>query len=489
MNAADKAAGESGINMWRMMVNAGSAIAAAALKHYPGTQRFAVLCGPGNNGGDGYVAAHCLKEAGAVVTVFRFGPAPEQGDAEKASALWNGLIQPIEDYEVLPGDVVIDALFGAGLCRPLPETLCALIATINRAREEDGLAVIAADLPSGIDGRTGSFPTGSAEAACAMRADRTVTFMCLKPGHLLLPGRDYCGVVELVDIGIPERIVLAHDQNLRVNGPDLWLSTLPRGEAGDHKYSKGHLCVFGGAANATGASRLAAQSALRSGAGAVTLLAPREALEINTAHLTAVMLKEASEEVVEAALQDPRVTGFVIGPGYGVGEAARQMVLRIASKPLVLDADAISSFAGHAEMLADRLGGRDTAFIMTPHEGEFSRLFPDLTSDNTLSKIDRARLAAKRMNAVIVYKGADTVIASPDGRTCVNCNAPPWLATAGSGDVLAGIAGALLARGVAAFEAAAAAVWLHAEAGNRAGEGLTAESLVEAISPAQVHEE
>ncbi|MCO6186056.1 NAD(P)H-hydrate dehydratase [Rhizobium sp. L1K21] len=485
MNAVDRAAADSGIDMWRMMENAGAAIASTALREYPQAKRYVVLCGPGNNGGDGYVAAHFLHSSGAVVGVYRFGPSPNRGDAGRATALWARTVEPIEAYEPDEGDVIIDALFGAGLARPLDSMLNALIDRCDAA----ALPVISADLPSGIDGRTGRFPAGSGQNARAFRASHTVTFMTNKPGHVLLPGREYCGTVALFDIGIPKRVVLSRDQAMRINEPELWKSSLRQASASDHKYKRGHLCVFGGPATATGAARLSAEAALKMGAGAVTLLAPREALHVNAAHLTAVMLKESSNETVESLVQDKRTSAFVLGPGFGVGDETCHLALALAEKPLVLDADGISSFSSNPETLFARLKQSACQTILTPHEGEFSRLFADLADDETLSKIDRAKSAAKRSNAVIIYKGADTVVAAPDGRAYANINGPPWLATAGSGDVLAGMCGALLAQGVSTFEAAAAAVWLHADTARTLGPGLTAETLASAVRPYQARAE
>ncbi len=479
MNAADHAARDSGINMWQMMVNAGSAVAACALREYPQSVRFAVFCGPGNNGGDGYVAAHVLKQSGANVDLYQYGRAPDSGDALSARNLWHDDVRSLQAYNAEPGDTIIDALFGAGLSRPLDEELCQLIDQINKSE----MPVIAADLPSGIDGRTGNLPANSSKEARALKAAHTVTFMCRKPGHVLLPGKEACGVVEVFDIGIPERILLEKQQNMHINTPDLWSTQMPAGSPETHKYSIGHLCVFSGPANATGAARLSANAGLRAGAGVVTLLAPKQAMETNAAHLTAIMLKEATAATIDALKSDRRMTAFVLGPGYGLGEETRRRALDLAGKPLILDADGISAFAENSSELFDTLKSHETSCIMTPHEGEFARLFPDLAADRTMSKIDLARTAAKRANAIIVYKGSDTVIAAPDSRVAVNINAPAWLATAGSGDVLAGIAGGLLAQGTPPFEAACAAVWLHGKAGTHAGQGLTAETLIEAIRP------
>lgn len=476
MNDIDRAAAGEGLDSLGLMERAGRAVGAAALRRYPGALRFVVLCGPGNNGGDGYVAARHLREAGAPPAVHALGdPAMLTGDAAAMATAFGGPILPLSDFAPRPGDVVIDALFGAGLSRDVPADV---IAIIGRVRDL-ALPVLAVDLPSGVDGRTGGI------CGAAFQAEATVTFVCRKPGHLLLPGRMLSGTVELFDIGIPARTVLRHSSHLRVNSPSIWRSALTPAGAGSHKYTRGHLAVFSGPFTATGAARLAAAAGLRAGAGLVTVLAAGPALAANAAHLTAVMLRRIDDgEGLSALLEDRRVTIFVLGPGFGDGERARDYAARIAAagRRLVLDADGISAFRDAPDRLFSLFSGQ-VRLVLTPHDGEFERLFPDLAANRTFSRIDRALQAAARSNAVVILKGADTVIAVPDGRALVNVNAPPFLATAGSGDVLSGIVGAHLAQGLAPFEAAASAVWRHGEAGRIAGDGLTAEDLPDAVPP------
>ncbi|MFC3074210.1 NAD(P)H-hydrate dehydratase [Shinella pollutisoli] len=477
MAAVDRDAADSGISSLGLMERAGQAVAAAALRRFPGALRFVVLCGPGNNGGDGYVAARALSAAGADVAVFALGdPARLAGDAAAMSSAWAGAAAPLQDFRPETGDVVIDALFGAGLARDLPEAALRAVEAVGTL----ALPVVAVDLPSGVDGRTG------AVLGAAFKAAMTVTFVCRKPGHLLMPGRSLCGTVEVFDIGIPARILMRHSRHIRLNSPAIWGGALPAAGQAAHKYTRGHLAVFSGPATATGAARLSAAAGLCAGAGLVTLLSPEPALAANAAQLTAVMLKEVDgEEDLSRLLEDRRLAAFVLGPGFGDMERARAYVRRIAEagRRLVLDADGITAFRDAPEALFPLFAEGAPRLVLTPHDGEFARLFPDLAEDGTLSKIDRAQQAAARSHAVVVLKGADTVIASPDGRALVNDNAPPWLATAGSGDVLAGIVGAHLAQGMPAFEAAASAVWRHGEAGRIAGEGLTAEDLPAAIPP------
>ncbi len=475
MARIDAAAGQSGIPLYDLMERAGQAVAASALRHYPQAQRFVVLCGGGNNGGDGYVAARALLQSGAVVAVYHLGDVGAlSGDARTAFERSGVTPLPLDGYFPVAGDVVIDAVFGAGLSRDVPQELIRVIEAVTRAK----VPVLAVDLPSGLCGRRG-VPLGA-----SFRAERTVTFMARKPGHLLMPGRELCGTLEVFDIGIPSRILDAHAGSVAENSPLIWRDPLPHADMETHKFRRGHLTVFSGPAHATGASRMTALSALKAGAGIVTIAAPRQALDVLSVTLTAVMNAPVDDaDDLRSWLDDGRHGTFVLGPGFGDLEKARQFVSLLGDRAAVLDADAITAFRDHREALFACVTSGTGKFVLTPHEGEFARLFPDLAADKMLSKIEKAQVASARSGAVLVYKGADTVIAAPDGRALVNTNAPASLATAGSGDVLAGIIGALLAQGAPAFEAAAAGVWLHGEAGHRAGDGLTAEDLAHAVRP------
>ncbi|MGV2065830.1 NAD(P)H-hydrate dehydratase [Agrobacterium sp. 22-226-1] len=475
MARIDAAAGQSGIPLYDLMERAGQAAAASALRHYPQAQRFIVLCGGGNNGGDGYVTARALLQSGAVVAVHHLGDVGAlRGDARTAFERSGVTPLPLGDYRPLSGDVVIDAVFGAGLSRDVPEELVRVIEAVTQAK----VPVLAVDLPSGLCGRRG-VPLGA-----SFRAERTITFMARKPGHLLMPGRELCGTLEVFDIGIPSRILEAHSGSIAENYPLVWRSALPADDLETHKFRRGHLTVFSGPAHATGACRMTALAALKAGAGIVTVAAPRQALDVLSTTLTAVMNAPMDDaDDLRSWLDDGRHGTFVIGPGFGDLDKARQFVSLLGDRAVVLDADAITAFRDHKEALFARVTSGTGKFVLTPHEGEFARLFPDLAADKMLSKIEKAQVASVRSGAVLVYKGADTVIAAPDGRALVNTNAPASLATAGSGDVLAGIIGALLAQGAPAFEAAAAGVWLHGEAGHRAGDGMTAEDLAHAVRP------
>jgi hydroxyethylthiazole kinase-like uncharacterized protein yjeF len=467
-----------------LMRRAGHAVASLALARYPAAERFHVLCGPGNNGGDGYVAARLLHESGAAVTLWAAGAPRPGGDAVLAAAECPLTPQALAGFEADPGTVVIDALYGAGLSKPMAGEAARAVDIATERK----LPVIAVDLPSGVSGDSGKV------LGCAFQAEVTVTFARKKPGHLLLPGRQLCGEVVLADIGIGDAVIGGLGIKTFENTPALWQAEFPRPAADTHKYRRGHVNVFSGGPSATGAARLSALAAARAGAGAVTVLSPGNAMQVNAAHLTSIMLRKVDDTTTLATiLDDSRPAAFVLGPGFGVGEKARDFALAVLGdgqgrqngvEGLVLDADGITSFEDHPASLFITAGAKGAAkLVMTPHEGEFSRLFSSLAGDDSLSKLDKARKAAARSHAVMIYKGADTVIAAPDGRAAINANASPWLATAGSGDVLAGVVAGLLAQGMPAFEAACAAVWLHAAAGSSFGPGLIAEDLPEALVP------
>jgi hydroxyethylthiazole kinase-like uncharacterized protein yjeF len=469
MAEADRAAILSGARGIDLMEMAGAAVAEAALRLSSDATRVTILCGPGNNGGDGFVAARLLRDRGLTVRVALLGDTAKlRGDAATAAQGWGSEVEPAEPGIWHDADLIIDALFGAGLARPLDGRALAIVEAINASN----VRVLAVDLPSGISGESG------AVLGAAVRATATVTFFRRKPGHLLLPGRVNCGPVEVADIGIPAAVLRAIKPTTSHNAPALWRESFPVPTIEGHKYSRGHVAVHSGGIASTGAARLAARAALRTGAGLVTIASPTDALAVHAASNLAVMVRHAEgADALRDLLADPRFKAAVLGPGGGVGQAMRRTV-RAAMRPglaAVLDADALTSFAGNARALAAALrkGG---GTVLTPHEGEFGRLFGRIEG----SKLERARSAAKMVGAVIVLKGADTVIASPDGRAAINDNAPPYLATAGAGDVLSGFIAGLLAQGMPAFEAAAAGVWLHGEAAAAFGPGLIADDLPEA---------
>ncbi len=465
MNAADRQAIAGGISGVRLMEAAGHAVADAVQARW--TKRpVTVLCGPGNNGGDGFVVARLLAMAGWSVRLGLLGERDSlSGDAAHHAALWTGAVAPLAPDLLHGAELVIDALFGAGLSRPVDGVAARVIAELIHL----GVPVCAIDVPSGLDGATGAI------SGIAAPAELTVTFFRKKPGHLLLPGRALCGDLIVADIGIPDDVLAVLRPTLHENGPELWLACYPFPALDGHKYQRGEVLVLGGE-TMTGAGRLSAQGALRAGAGLVTLAAPKAAWEIYAAALTCVIVRRFDGAVeFDALLADHRRNAIVIGPGAGTGSATRHCVTSaLATKrAVVLDADALTSFAEQPDLLFDAIRG---PCVLTPHDGEFGRLFAAKGD-----KLARARTAAVTSNAVVLLKGADTVIAAPDGRTVINTNAPPELATAGSGDVLSGFIAGLLAQGMDAFGAACAGAWLHGEAGRAIGLGLIASDLPDAL--------
>jgi ADP-dependent NAD(P)H-hydrate dehydratase / NAD(P)H-hydrate epimerase len=475
MGEADRltiAAGTPGIDL---MEKAGRAVADAASRL--SGRRILVVAGPGNNGGDGFVAADLLAERGYEVRLCLVGDrARLKGDAARAAERWNGPVEPAAPEALTDCDVIVDALFGAGLDRPVEGLPRTMIEAMNAV----GVPVVAVDLPSGING------SGGVVMGVAVKAARTVTFFRRKPGHLLLPGRLHCGPIDVADIGIPAGVLATIKPRTFVNDPSLWGSAFPLPKPEGHKYSRGHAVVVSGGLSTTGAARLAARGALRAGAGLVTIASPRDALAVNAAANLAVMVRpvDGATELAEF-LADRRRNAVVLGPGGGVGPAMRDEVRAVlqSEAAAVLDADALTSFADDPEALFGDIAARaGRATVLTPHEGEFSRLFSKINQDSKVhGKLQRAQAAAKLSGAVVLLKGPDTVVAAPDGRASIADNAPPTLATAGAGDVLAGMIAGLMAQGMPAFEAASAAVWLHGEAASAFGPGLISEDLPEAL--------
>lgn len=465
-----------------LMRRAGAAVAALTLQRYPAATAADVLCGPGNNGGDGYVAVKLLHEAGLPVRVWALGDPRPETDAAFAAAECPLAARPLGEFDPRPDSVVVDALFGAGLSKPLGGAAAAAAEKCGRA----DASVVAVDLPSGVSGASGRI------LGTAFQADATVTFFRRKPGHLLYPGRALCGEAIVADIGIGAGVLDAVRPSCFENVPALWRERFPRPGVDTHKYARGHVGVVSGGVSSTGAARLSARAAARAGAGAVTLLSPGGALQVNAAHLTSIMLRRADTagEVAEW-LGERKPGALVAGPGLGLHDEAGSMLLALAGtdnglvRHLVFDADALTHLSRRRDdFLAAFAAPGAPQLVLTPHDGEFARVFPELARDEGLSKLDRARRAAQMTGATVILKGPDTVIAAAGGRAAINANAAPWLATAGSGDVLAGIAAGLLAQGMPPFEAAAAAVWLHAEAGARFGPGLIAEDLPDQLPAA-----
>jgi hydroxyethylthiazole kinase-like uncharacterized protein yjeF len=436
-----------------------------------------VVAGPGNNGGDGFVAARLLAERHYSVKVLLVGePQKLKGDAAEAAKKWNGQIVAAHPAELDGADIFIDALFGAGLDRPVGGLAHAMIEAMNA----QAASIVAVDLPSGINGTSG------AVMGAAVNAIHTVTFFRKKVGHLALPGRAHCGAISVAQIGIPDSVLVRIKPQTFENIPELWRDKFPVPRAQGHKYDRGHAAIVSGPMWSTGAARLGARGALRAGAGLVTIASPRDALAVNAAANLAVMVRPVDGAAqLREFLSDPRFNAVAIGPGIGVSEATCELVLTALAgdRGVVLDADAMTSFAEAPQRLATALKARgDRATILTPHEGEFSRYFHSLDARTEVgSKLERARCAARLTGATVLIKGADTVVAVPDGRASIAANAPAYLATAGAGDVLSGIITGLLAQHTPAFEAASAGVWLHGEAARAFGPGLISEDLPEML--------
>jgi hydroxyethylthiazole kinase-like uncharacterized protein yjeF len=474
MYRADALAIAAGVKSMDLMERAGAAVADEVAKRWK-SGAVAVLCGPGNNGGDGFVAARLLKRRRRPVRVFLMGDRNAlKSDASVNARRWDGKIEDLSELAscLASGNrpaVIVDALFGAGLARDFPAELAG---QINGA----GLPVVAVDVPSGLDGLTGSARGSS------VKADVTVTFLRKKPGHVLFPGRELCGEVVLANIGIPETVLDEIRPKLKENAKPQW----PELTASTHKYRRGSVLVVSGPQFNTGAARLAARAAQRAGAGVVTIAGDEQACAVHAAHVSSIMLcRTVQPSDLHRAIHQKRANAVCIGPASGVGPETMAKVRVILESPVhaVLDADALTSFAQNPlelfELIQQRRGKQAT--VMTPHEGEFKRLFSALNG-RPESRLELARKAAAQSAAIVVLKGADTIVAMPDGQASINANAPPSLATAGSGDVLAGLITGLLAQGMMGFEAASAGVWLH---GNTAAQlplrGLIAEDLIEKL--------
>jgi hydroxyethylthiazole kinase-like uncharacterized protein yjeF len=439
MRAAETLVIEAGTSVETLMERAGSS-AAEALCRYAGPRPALILCGPGNNGGDGYVVARLLRERGIDVRVAALAE-PASKAARWARSTWQGEVTSLDQAVGAP--ILVDALFGTGLTRPLEADVANALLRLAEA----AAVRVAIDLPSGAATDDGAL------LSPAPRYDLTVTFAALKPSHLLQPAAGQIGRLVVADIGIPVESAL-HE----IARPKL----VPPGPE-DHKYSRGYVAVLAGAM--PGAAALTASAALRGGAGYVRLF--------GSAFLPGIPHAIVQDE--GGSLEDSRIGAVAVGPGLGRDASAAQRLEDAAASehPLVVDADGLA-------LLADRpdwLGAPSACPILTPHGGEFEHLF----GRGEGSKVDRTRAAAKRARAVVVYKGPDTVVAAPDGRAAIARAMPHWLASAGTGDVLTGIIAAMRARGFEAFEAACAGVWVQGRAAAAAGDGLIADDLVQAL--------
>lgn len=485
MQGVDRCAIEQGVDSFWLMQNAAHGVFkhtmdVASLTGISAQNiQILVLVGPGNNGADGLVAAALLRDAGCQVTVLCTSPLPEgQSDAAKAAALWNGptLSRNCDQlYEkIRSSDIIVDALFGAGISRALDASLAAVVQCVNNSDAH----VIAIDVPSGLDGNSHQVYDPCIEA------QSTVTFFRFKPAHVLYPGRALCGTKQLVQIGLEERHITGIGTQCRFNAPMVFQQALPMPEKTGHKFDRGHVLVRSGPINATGAARLSANTASYSGSGLVTLATTSDALVVNASHLTAVMLTVCDSALDwEQLLEKKRINTLLIGPGNETDDQTRAAVKQALSygKPCVLDAGALSCWANRTNEILPYLAAAKAATVLTPHSAEFQRLFGENDVSTKDSRLHQAIQAARLSNCTLILKGADTVIAAADGRACINANAPPWLATAGAGDVLAGLVASLMAQGMPAFEASCAAVWLHGRAATKIGYPLCAEQLVQAV--------
>ena len=479
MAEIDRLTASSSIPTSTLMENAGRTVANEIAKRWPPCKAM-VLCGPGNNGGDGYVVARHLQARGFAVCLVTVGDHTTlKQDAAAMAKAWSGPTHKFDRGQSGHSELVVDAVFGAGLSRGLEAELAQFFQDISMA----DIPVVAVDVPSGVHGDHATFIDNGPPWSAAL----TVTFFRKKPAHVLYPARKHCGEIVCVDIGIPDGMLNALSA----------VSALPRGsciengkpplaavrDPEDHKYKRGHCVVVSGPANATGAARLAARGALRAGAGLVTVVGDASASATLSASLTSIMVRDAAApDALKALLKDARYNAVVIGPGNGVGQVTRERVAVAASSAaaVVLDADALTSFADAPDRLLELLTPR---CVLTPHEGEFERVFPGLLKQ-AANRIEAARIAAERCGAVVLLKGADTVVANPKRTVAVNTNAPAYLATAGSGDVLAGIVGGLLAQGMTAFDAARSGAFLHGLCGRIVGPGLIAEDLADILPKA-----
>lgn len=480
MGRADRAAIAAGTSGLVLMERAGRAVADSVSRRVRPGERVLVLCGPGNNGGDGFVAARLLRERGFGVTLALVGQIEAlSGDAAEMAARWPGPVEPISAARPSGAAVIVDAMFGAGLSRPLEGEVAALVEQVNAS----DAVLIAVDVPSGLSGES-----GRAEGP-VIRADETVTFFRLKPGHLLQPGRTLCGVLTLADIGIAPEVAFGPgglQARAFRNDPGLWRAVWPVQEVETHKYQRGAVLVLAGGLAGVGAPRLGARAALRIGAGLATIACRPEALAAHAARgPDALMQRPVAEPAdLDVQLADKRLRAVLAGPALGLDETARQAVMAAlhSAVPAVFDADALTLLSAQTASLEHAIDARGAACVLTPHEGEFQRLFNDLPDImKAPSKLERARRAAAHTGAVIVLKGADTVIAAPGGLAAINTTGSPALATAGAGDVLGGLIAGLLAQAMPAFEAACAAVWLHGKAGEQCGPGLIADDLPEVV--------
>lgn len=474
MSRAEQMTMASGTPSLTLMENAGRGVTEEVVRRFPRGSKVVVLCGPGNNGGDGFVCARNLRERGYQVRVALLCKPEELGpDSKEMARRWDETIEPMTARSLEGSEVIVDALLGSGLNGPVNGVVGQLI---EQATERE-MPVVAVDVPTGIDMTYGNVQ------GIAFKAVSTVTFFRRKTGHVLLPGKRYCGDVRAVDIGIPNTVLAEIVPQTFLNEPDFWLRYFPRLKSDGHKYDRGHAVVVSGPMESTGASRLAARASLRVGAGLVSLATSKAAFYINAAQLTSIMVSayDGAGGLAEILASDPRRNAVLIGPGAGATAETRENVAAVLSSEAtaVIDADGLTAFEGNPQELFALIQQRSAPTILTPHKGEFDRIFPEL--GNAESKLEQAKRAAEISGAVVVFKGPDTVVSAPDGLSAISENSPPWLATAGTGDVLAGLIVGLCAQGMSPLDAAVAGVWIHSDLARSFGPGLIAEDMADML--------
>lgn len=479
MALADHLTIQSGISGIELMQNAGDVLYDAFCQNFQDSGNVLIVCGVGNNGGDGFVLAERISKSGIKVSICIIGDTSHiSGDARLALDLLPASIPCVENPAWDQYDLIVDGLFGAGLTRDITGTYAEVVAAINTSPAK----VFAIDLPSGINGKTGQI------SGCAVEANLTATFFRKKPGHLLFPGQAHCGRMLVGQIGILDEVLKEIAPSTFHNRTELWADLFPAPQLMGHKYSRGHTLAISGPIEKSGAIRLAAQAALRIGSGLVTIAAPTGTLHAHAARTDVLMLAPMdTPEQLTYLLKDPRLNSICIGPGLDPDENTRELVLTVLAHDLsvVLDAGALSAFSNAPQILHKTINKRGNNTVLTPHDGEFNRIFPTLKSIK--SKLEKAQLAAELIDATVILKGPDTVIACSGGRTAISDNGSPWLATAGSGDVLSGAISGLMAQGMPAFEAACAAVWFHGEASQIIGAGLISSDLDQGLKTALVN--
>lgn len=474
MRRAEQITIDEGTPSITLMENAGRGVAEEVVRRFPRGSKVLVCCGPGNNGGDGFVCARTLRERGYHVRLALLcKPEELKPDPQEMARRWDETIEPLAPNTLNGAEVVVDAIWGSGLKRPVNGIVAEFIEDVTQR----DLPVVAVDIPTGIDATHGSVQ------GAAFDAVSTVTFFRRKTGHMLLPGKRHCGELRTVDIGIPKSVLADVAPQTFLNEPDFWLRYYPRLKPEGHKYDRGHAVIVSGPMESTGAARLSARAALRMGTGLVSLATSKAAFYINAAQLTSIMLAvyDGPAGLADVLISDPRRNAALIGPGAGTSQETRDNVAAVLSSDatVVVDAEGLTAFEGQAQQLFGLILRRSAPTILTPHRGEFDRLFPEL--GNAESKLEQARRAAEISGAVIVFKGPDTVVSAPDGLSAITDDAPPWLATAGTGDVLAGMIMGLCAQGMSPFDAAVAAVWMHCELARNFGPGLIAEDMAELL--------